>query len=84
MPCAILCYECNQDLGEIYDFFHLTMSSYYRYVIEKKKISINPSNMDLKPNIIDNINFLFDALDIKNMCCKMHLIGVMNNENEYY
>ena len=74
----ILCPECSECLGEVYEFINLAKQGYYQTELKKEGKDINPEKLQLCPNISKPIGFIMDAVGITNICCRMHILGVTN------
>ena len=68
----ILCLECKEFLGKYTSFIEGYILSYK--MLNKKLCSINPTKLDLTPNAIPGFKELLDVLDIKHICCRMHIL----------
>ena len=76
MVCHILCPECGECLGELYEFINLVRQGYYKSIAPKSDKDILPEKLELCPNISTPIGFILDAVDLTNLCCRMHMLGV--------
>ena len=74
MVCHVLCPECGDCIGEVYEFINTVKQGYYSTL--KHKTNIQPEKIELTSGINKPIGFILDALDIKNLCCRMHIISV--------
>ncbi len=83
MVCHILCPECAQDIGEVFPFFDAVRRGYFEYLVSEKKIDIHVDKMDLHPDAASNLDFVFDALNITNFCCRNHMLGTTNHDTIY-
>jgi DNA-directed RNA polymerase subunit N (RpoN/RPB10) len=82
MSTYILCPHCSNDLGSIFPAFQLLQIAHNKKYFELKK-NIHPTKVDLKPNIIKNIDYILNSLDIYNMCCRMHIMCYVDFDNIY-
>jgi DNA-directed RNA polymerase subunit N (RpoN/RPB10) len=81
MTVIILCFDCSEDLAQVYPFFEAVKNGYVKSILKGKSMEID--TMDLRFDIIENVAFIFDALRIKNQCCKMHLLTVVDFDDSY-
>lgn len=77
MPCFILCPDCGENLGEVYDFIDLARQGYIKKIISESKEfkDFSPDKMVLNPNIIPPIGEILDAAELTNDCCRVHILG---------
>jgi hypothetical protein len=74
MVCHILCPECSEDLSEIYSFYKLIKNIYCENLLKTKE-TIDLSKIDFKVDILKDFEFILEAVNIKNHCCIIHIIG---------
>jgi DNA-directed RNA polymerase subunit N (RpoN/RPB10) len=72
MTIHILCPECGEGLAEIYPFYAAVKDKYLASLLSKNPIDVD--KIDLKPDILTGTDFILDALDIRNMCCRTHTL----------
>lgn len=84
MSVFILCPECNEDLGEIFQFFQVVKTAHCEKIIKNSSVDIDVDNIDLKPDFITGLDFIFKALRINNQCCRMHILGNTDFDDLYY
>ena len=84
MSCFIKCPECSKNLGELYPVYKKIKEGYYRHIYYDKKNNIHISKIDLKANIAPNTEYIFDALHINNICCRMHILGTVDSDSMYF
>lgn len=77
MPCFILCPDCGENLGEIYDFIDIARQGYIKKVISTSKEykNFSPDKMALNSNVIPPIGEIMDAVELSNTCCRVHILG---------
>jgi DNA-directed RNA polymerase subunit N (RpoN/RPB10) len=73
MVVAILCYECSQDLAEVYPFYDLVKNRYCEKTINDTNISVD--KLDFKTDILVKFEFILQALGIDKACCVTHMIS---------
>jgi len=84
MVCHILCPECAENLGELYPFYEKVTEGYCEFLIKQNKDNIHIDKLYLKANIIQEFDFIFNALNIKNMCCRVHILGTLDFDSLYF
>ncbi len=75
MVCHILCPECSEDLAEIYPAFEAIKNAYFENIMRTHG-NIDVEKIDFKADILPGISFIFEALQIHNHCCRIHILGV--------
>jgi DNA-directed RNA polymerase subunit N (RpoN/RPB10) len=85
MPCFILCPDCGENLGEIYDFIDLARQGYIKKVVfqSEKYKEFSPDKMVLNPNVIPPIGAILDAAELNNVCCRIHILGYSDFHMNY-
>jgi DNA-directed RNA polymerase subunit N (RpoN/RPB10) len=74
MACPpILCYDCGEMLGELYEFVRIVKEQYYKEIQERERI--HPEKLGLHPTAASPIGFILDSVGIKKRCCRMHMVG---------
>ena len=81
MTIPILCYECGNDLGEIFEFVNYARQGFT--MSEMKLNTVDIDKVELNPNIAKPIGFILDAVNIDKICCRTHLIGYVDC-NKYF
>lgn len=76
MSCHILCPECRELIGDIYPVYERIKNVLFDNAIKKSDTSID--KVDIKPEILPDVNEIFEFLDIKNNCCRAHIMGTTN------
>lgn len=75
MPIHVLCPECsNSSISEVFQAYEKIKTAYFDKLI-KKHGNIDLDKISLKADILPGIDFIFDALHIKNQCCRIHILG---------
>jgi len=72
------CPECGYTIGKYSEFVNNARASIYNTTVYSKNSSnnnIDPSKLFFNPNIVPSIEIIFNALEIKNRCCRMHLVN---------
>lgn len=82
MPCHILCPECGEGF-EMYKFINMVKQGYYKKLKDDKNIKTHPTKLQLTSNITKPIGFIFDSVQLKNICCRSHMLGVTNFDTVY-
>ena len=77
----ILCPECSENIGEVAEFIDLVKQGFYKDI--DKKENIEPEKLVICPNISKPIGFILDAVGLKNICCRMHILGATNFDKIY-
>lgn len=77
MPCFTLCPDCGENIGAVYDFIDLARQGFIKKVVSESKEykEFSPDKMVLNPNIIPPIGDILDAADLKNDCCRVHILA---------
>lgn len=73
MVVAILCYECSEDLSEVYPFYDLVKNKYCEKLINESNIDVD--KIDFKTDVLVKFEFILEALQINKMCCICHILG---------
>ena len=81
MVCHILCPECGECIGEVYEFIDMVKQGYYSTIKYKKEIQ--PEKIELCSDVSKPIGFILDAVGITNICCSMHILGVTYFDKVY-
>lgn len=84
MVLHILCPECSEDLAEIKPFYDAIKDKYIEKLLKEQKKPIDINNLDIKSDVIKHFDFIFNALKIKNHCCRIHILGDMDFDTLYY
>jgi DNA-directed RNA polymerase subunit N (RpoN/RPB10) len=75
MLVPIRCFTCGLPIGDV--------SAIYRYHkdrlcrSEQKRLGITEKALDIDPRVNIDMEKILDALQIKKLCCRAHLITVM-------
>jgi DNA-directed RNA polymerase subunit N (RpoN/RPB10) len=83
MPCHVLCPECGEGLNEVYEFIDLVKQGYYKKLLDESKVKIHPTKLQLTPDITKPIGFILDLVNLTNICCRSHILGVTNFDLAY-
>lgn len=78
MSSFIRCPECGFTIGKYAEFINKAKESIYQEKVfgsNSKYKSYHPEKVVFNPEITPSIEDLFDALNIKNRCCRMHSIS---------
>jgi len=77
MTTFIRCPECGFCIGKYIDFIDEAKQALYDEMIfnNKKYKDYNVEKIAFANNITPSLEPLFDALDIHNRCCRMHIIA---------
>jgi DNA-directed RNA polymerase subunit N (RpoN/RPB10) len=70
---CVLCYECSEDLSEIYPFYNLVKNKYCGKLIND--INIDVDKLDFKTDVLVKFEFILEALQINKSCCRVHILG---------
>jgi DNA-directed RNA polymerase subunit N (RpoN/RPB10) len=71
------CPECAFCIGKYVKFIDSAREAIYNNVIfgdKSKYVDYDPEKMVFDPSITPSIEHVFDAIGIKNRCCRMHLV----------
>ena len=85
MSGLILCPECSNNLGEIQLFYDTVYKVFISDAIKKnpKTKEYHPSKIKSTPGLIPPVKFILDAVGLKLMCCRMHVMSVEKNNVVY-
>lgn len=86
MSSYIRCPECSFPLGKYADFFDKAKDALFADTIFKKgsqHANYDPEKISLNPNITPPLEGIFNALEISNMCCRMHLVSAEKFDEMY-
>jgi len=72
MSAFILCLECGNNLGKFTSFIESYILT--SKMLDKDICNIDPTKIDLTPNLIPDMRILLDTLGIKKICCRMHIL----------
>lgn len=84
MVCHILCPECGEDLSDKYYFFEAVKTGYVKDKVKKNDYPINIEKIEFKSNILEPLDFILNALELKNVCCRMHITTVVDFDSIHY
>lgn len=76
MLCHILCPECGEGLGEVFMFYDAVKKQHHQKIMENAPKKINIDKVDLKEDVLGNLDYIFKALQINLQCCRMHIMSV--------
>ena len=76
MAAPILCYECGNDIGSIFQFTNLAIKGFYKKELDK--LNIDVEKMDIHPSAAKPIKFILDAVELNNICCRKSIIGYVD------
>lgn len=86
MTSFIRCPSCNFCIGKYTEFFDLAKQAMYYealYSDQSAYKDFDPDKLSLIPNVAPPLEPIFDALDIKNRCCRMRLLGKTDFDKMY-
>jgi hypothetical protein len=71
----IVCPECANTISIYYKFFNQAKKAYYdKYIFKNKNLNDHdPNKLFFNRNNDCNLKDIFDALEINNRCCRMHI-----------
>ena len=72
----VVCLDCGYPLGAYYELFMVMREYILNKNSDKKKIHIENKTIDFHTN--ESLKPIFDALNIKKICCKSQLISCRN------
>lgn len=84
MSSYIRCPECSKCIGKYVEFIEKARQSLYEDKVFRKtsKFSkIDPEKLCFNPNVTPSLEKIFEAIDIKKICCRMHLSSGVRFEN---
>lgn len=81
MSGLILCPSCSNNIGEVRIFYNAVYDGFVKDVIKKNKKlkDYHPSKIKSTPGLIPPVKFILDALQLKNDCCRTHIMTVEEN-----
>jgi DNA-directed RNA polymerase subunit N (RpoN/RPB10) len=82
MSTFILCPSCGEDLGCLSPAFQ-ELQKYHNEKCLKQNTQIDPSCVELKPEIIKPVGYILDTLGLKKRCCRTHMISYVDFDNIY-
>lgn len=83
MVCHILCPECGEDLNEVCSFIDIVKKYHIKDEMDKSKKNISIDMLDLNPNLISGIGYIFEAVNLNNQCCRVHIMGKTDFDSVY-
>jgi DNA-directed RNA polymerase subunit N (RpoN/RPB10) len=83
MASFIRCPECANCLGIYVDFVHEAKNKIYQKEVFEKHSDYDPEKLCIKPDILPDLSELLDALELKNTCCRMHILTKVNIDKIY-
>ncbi len=81
----IRCPECAFTIGKYVNYIEVAREAMTKeHVFEKKEYAgIDPDNLYFKNDAVPPLEPIFDALEIKNRCCRMHLLTRVSFQRIY-
>jgi hypothetical protein len=82
----IRCPSCKFCFGPYIEFFDKAKTSLYEDVVFGPKSEYkdyDPEKLTLNPGSVPSLEELFDALEIKNRCCRMRISNKMEFDKMY-
>jgi len=82
----IRCPSCGFCFGSYVEFFDKAKLALYQDTIfakDSKYAKYDPEKLALNPGSAPPLESIFDALDIKNRCCRMRLLTKMDFDKMY-
>ena len=76
MTTPILCYECGEYLGVVFEFIDTAKHGFYKDIFSKTTVDID--KVDLSGNAAQPIGFILDAAQITKICCRKCFIGYVD------
>ena len=85
MSYYIRCPECAFCIGHYIDFIEIARASMYQHTIYNsgKYKDYHPEKIVFDPSITVGLGPLLDALNIKNICCRTHIISIAKFDKQY-
>ncbi len=77
MPVFIICPECRNLIGHYYEFVNQAIIAQNKHKLHNKNSSydeFDPKKILLNGSILDPTENIFNALNIKNRCCRIRLL----------
>ena len=71
----IRCPECTFCIGAYQEFVDQVRLAMVKSLFDGKYAEYDPSKMAFNDKIVPNLEELFNALEIDNRCCRMHLVA---------
>jgi DNA-directed RNA polymerase subunit N (RpoN/RPB10) len=81
MTSYILSPECGKDLGCLTKAANLLKYKHNERCLESQDGKIDPSCVELKPDVLKPIGYIMDFLGIKKICCRMRILGDVDFDN---
>ncbi len=72
MSAFILCLECGNFLGRYASFIESYILT--SKMLDKNICNIDPTKIDLTPNLVPDLGELLNTLGIKKLCCRTHIL----------
>ena len=71
--------SCNFDLGKVYPLFRAISQDILKQLKDNPIADFSRENILYDNNTV-NFKFILDELDIKNECCRMHMLTIYSKE----
>jgi DNA-directed RNA polymerase subunit N (RpoN/RPB10) len=82
MACPIQCYTCGKDLAELHPAFEALSKKHISEDLRKSKV--DATKYGIVENETNNIVYIFDYLNIKNMCCRIRIRNFRDDDLRNY
>ena len=86
MAYYIRCPECSFCIGHYVDFIEVARISMYSSIIynkDSKYKDYHPEKIVFNPSITPELGPLLNSLNIKNICCRTHIISIVKFDKQY-
>jgi hypothetical protein len=86
MATYIRCPECSFCIGKYADFVDRAKQAIYNDAIfrsNSKYAEYDPEKMVFNPQIVPSLEIVWNALNIKNRCCRQHLLSKTEFDKMY-
>ncbi len=81
MTSYILSPECGKDLGCTTRAANMLKFKHNEQCLESQNGKIDPSCVELKPDVIGPIDYILDFLNINKVCCRMRILCDVDFDN---
>jgi DNA-directed RNA polymerase subunit N (RpoN/RPB10) len=84
MAAFIRCPSCGFCIGKYFEFFdHAKHAFITSSINESKHKDYDPEKLSFTPGAVPPLEPIFDAINIKNRCCRMRIMTRTNLESQY-
>lgn len=83
MSTYILSPECGDDIGCLFKAFQLLQQKHNDKCFESQNGTLDPSCVELKPDVIKPIDYILNVLGLEKECCRMRMVCHVDFDNIY-